>query len=87
MPSDKEPSPPLYQMKIFAPDTVQAKSRFWYFVAYLKNVKKAAGEVLACDEVSILFLFKWLMESPKIFGLRESLSTLIIKEAMKLFKI
>jgi len=39
-------------MKIFAPDMVQAKSRFWYFIRFLKNVKKAHGEVLACDEVS-----------------------------------
>jgi len=41
-------------MQIFAPDSVQAKSRFWYFIRFLKNVKKANGEVLACDEVSYL---------------------------------
>jgi large subunit ribosomal protein L18Ae len=51
LPTEKEPKTPLYQMKIFAPDSVQAKSRFWYFIRFLKNVKKAHGEVMACDEV------------------------------------
>jgi len=51
LPSEKEPHPPLYQMKIFAPNTVQAKSRFWYFIRFLKNVKKAHGEVVACDQI------------------------------------
>jgi len=51
LPTEKETTPPLYQMKIFAPNYVQAKSRFWYFIALLKNVKKANGEVLACDEI------------------------------------
>lgn len=51
LPSEKDPKTPLYQMKIFAPDSVQAKSRFWYFIRFLKNVKKANGEVLACDQI------------------------------------
>jgi len=51
LPSEKEPHTPLYQMRIFAPDTVQAKSRFWYFIRFLKNVKKAHGEIVSCDQV------------------------------------
>jgi hypothetical protein len=54
LPTEKEPNPPLYQMKIFAPNTVQAKSRFWYFIRFLKNVKKAHGEIVACDQVLFL---------------------------------
>jgi large subunit ribosomal protein L18Ae len=39
-------------MKIFACNSVQAKSRFWYFIRFLKNVKKANGEIMACDQVN-----------------------------------
>ena len=52
LPTDKEPNPPLFQMKIFAPNTVTAKSRFWYFIRHLKNVKKAHGEIVSIAEVS-----------------------------------
>nr|BAJ93879.1 predicted protein [Hordeum vulgare subsp. vulgare] len=51
LPSEKESQPPLFQMKIFAPDSVQAKSRFWYFLRFLKNIKKAHGEIVACDQI------------------------------------
>ena len=53
LPSEKEQDPPLYQMRIFAPDTVQAKSRFWYFLRFLKNIKKAHGEIVSCGQVII----------------------------------
>lgn len=51
LPTEKDVHTPLYQMKIFAPNTVQAKSRFWYFIRFLKNVKKAHGEIIACDQI------------------------------------
>jgi len=51
LPTEKDKNPPLYQMKIFAPNTVQAKSRFWYFIRFLKNVKKAHGEIVAIDQI------------------------------------
>ncbi len=38
-------------MKIFAPNSVVAKSRFWYFVSRLHKVKKANGEILHVTEV------------------------------------
>merc|ERR1711883_53875 len=38
-------------MQIFAPDTVAAKSRFWYFVSFYKKVNKTAGEIIECNEV------------------------------------
>jgi large subunit ribosomal protein L18Ae len=49
----KNEQTPLYQMKIFANNKVQAKSRFWYFIALLKNIKTAHGEIVACDEVKL----------------------------------
>lgn len=45
------PAPQVYRMNIFAPNTVVAKSRFWYFLRKLKRVKKANGEIVAVDEI------------------------------------
>merc|ERR1712059_172133 len=39
--TEKLPNPPIYRMRIFAPDIVSAKSRFWYFLKQLKKVKKS----------------------------------------------
>ena len=33
-------------MRIFAPNPVVAKSRFWYFMTKLKKIKKANGEIV-----------------------------------------
>jgi len=51
IPTEKDTQPPLYQMKIFATNEVVAKSRFWYFIRFLKNVKRAHGEIIACDQI------------------------------------
>jgi large subunit ribosomal protein L18Ae len=51
VPTDKVANPPLYRMRIFAPDVVSAKSRFWYFLKQLKKVKKSVGEILQCSEI------------------------------------
>ncbi|CAG0898166.1 unnamed protein product [Darwinula stevensoni] len=50
-PSEKERNPPLYRMRIFAPDYVTAKSRFWYFLRKLKKLKKTNGEVVSLERV------------------------------------
>ena len=34
MPTDADPTPKIYRMRIFAPNEVVAKSRFWYFLRY-----------------------------------------------------
>jgi len=41
----------LYRMKLFAPNEVVAKSRFWYFLSQLKKVKKATGEIVSVIEI------------------------------------
>lgn len=38
-------------MRIFAPNTVVAKSRFWYFMAQLRKLKKANGEIVSLNVV------------------------------------
>ena len=46
---------PLYRMRIFAPNKIVAKSRFWYFLTKLKKVKRANGEILAVNEITEKF--------------------------------
>jgi len=41
-------------MRIFAPNTVVAKSRFWYFLMKLRKVKKANGEIVSLNVVCSL---------------------------------
>jgi hypothetical protein len=52
LPTEDEPTPKLYRMRIFAPNEVVAKSRFWYYLRKLKKVKKANGEIVAVTKVS-----------------------------------
>jgi large subunit ribosomal protein L18Ae len=51
LPTDANPTPKLYRMRIFAPNDVVAKSRFWYFLGRLRKVKKANGEVVSLNQV------------------------------------
>ncbi|CAF4801324.1 60S ribosomal protein L18a [Pieris napi] len=51
LPSDNEPKPPLYKMRIFSPDQIVAKSRFWYFLRQLKKFKKTTGEIVSIREI------------------------------------
>ncbi|CAK7244898.1 MAG: 60S ribosomal protein L20B [Sporothrix thermara] len=52
LPTETNPSPALYRMRIFAPNEVVAKSRYWYFLRGLKKVKKATGEIVAVNVIS-----------------------------------
>lgn len=51
LPSEAEPTPKLYRMRLFAPNEVVAKSRFWYFLKKLRKVKKSAGEIVSLNEL------------------------------------
>lgn len=51
LPTETNPTPKLYRMRIFAPNTVVAKSRFWYFLMKLRKVKKANGEIISLNVV------------------------------------
>jgi len=50
-PTEAEPEPKLFRMKLWATDHVRAKSKFWYFLSKLQKVKKANGQVVACNEI------------------------------------
>jgi large subunit ribosomal protein L18Ae len=46
-------------MRIFAPNEVVAKSRFWYFLGKLRKIKKANGEIVSVNQVRA----NWRMRS------------------------
>jgi len=51
LPTESDPTPKLYRMRIFAVNAVVAKSRFWYFLRQLKKVKKANGEIIGINVI------------------------------------
>ncbi|KAJ6234290.1 60S ribosomal protein L18A [Anaeramoeba flamelloides] len=51
IPTKKAPNPQIYRMKLFAPNSVVAKARFWYFTKRLVKIKKVKGEILSVDEI------------------------------------
>ena len=53
LPTDKEPVPKLYRMRLFAPNDVVAKSRYWYFLKQVNKVKKTSGEIVSVNEVGL----------------------------------
>lgn len=51
LPTESVPEPKLFRMRIFAPNEVVAKSRYWYFLQKLHKVKRASGEVVSVNEI------------------------------------
>ncbi|CAO1615790.1 unnamed protein product [Parajaminaea phylloscopi] len=52
LPTEQEAEPPLYRMRIFAPNTTVAKSRFFYFLRQLRKMKSATSEIVAIHPVA-----------------------------------
>jgi large subunit ribosomal protein L18Ae len=52
LPSEANPTPKLYRMRIFAPNDVVAKSRFWYFLSRLRKIKKTNGEIVSLNKIN-----------------------------------
>ena len=51
VPSEADATPTVYRMRIFAPNEVLAKSRFWYYLKRQNKLKKINGEVVSVKEV------------------------------------
>ncbi|XP_018012052.1 60S ribosomal protein L18a [Hyalella azteca] len=51
LPTKIDTNPQLYKMRIFAPNIIVAKSRFWYFLSKLRKVKKSSGEIVQVKRV------------------------------------
>merc|ERR1719240_1434646 len=45
-PTQKNPVPKIYKMKLFAKNPVIARSKFWYFMKKINRAKKSGGEIL-----------------------------------------
>lgn len=52
-PTDKEPNPAVYRMKVFAPNEVTGASQFWYLMHQMRKMKKTTGEILDIIEVRL----------------------------------
>lgn len=50
-------------MRIFAPNDVVAKSRFWYFLGKLRKIKKANGEIVSLNQVRFINQLLFLMDA------------------------
>jgi large subunit ribosomal protein L18Ae len=51
LPTETNPTPTLYRMRLFAQNEVVAKSRFWYFLMKLRKVKKSNGEIVSLNVI------------------------------------
>eukprot|EP00158_Paraphelidium_tribonemae_P000072 Partr_v1_DN14916_c0_g1_i1_m42898 putative 60s ribosomal protein len=51
LPTATQPNPKVFRMRLFAPNPVVAKSRFWYFISRVHKMKRASGEILGCHQI------------------------------------
>jgi large subunit ribosomal protein L18Ae len=51
LPSEKNPNPELYRMRVFARDPVLARSKFWYHMKRQHKVRKIQGEIVSTSEI------------------------------------
>eukprot|EP00939_MAST-03C_sp_MAST-3C-sp1_P005336 g5336.t1 len=51
VPTETDQEPPVFRMRVFAPNSVTAKSRFWYFLHKIHKLKKTTGEILSVNEI------------------------------------
>eukprot|EP00611_Tribonema_gayanum_P005858 TRINITY_DN15079_c0_g2_i6.p1 TRINITY_DN15079_c0_g2~~TRINITY_DN15079_c0_g2_i6.p1 ORF type:complete len:205 (-),score=64.49 TRINITY_DN15079_c0_g2_i6:176-757(-) len=50
-PTEADPNPPAYRMKVFAATKVGAISSFWYLIHQMRKMKKTTGEILDVNEI------------------------------------
>merc|ERR1719421_2056598 len=51
VPTERDPNPKAYRIKLFCKNKANAKSRFWYFIRRIVKMKKANGEILSIREI------------------------------------
>ena len=61
LPTEMDPEPEMYRTRLFAPNPVTAKSRYWYFMHRLEK-KKGTGEILSVNGVAIGWVVCWFRE-------------------------
>ena len=50
-PTASNPVPQIYRMRIFAPDSVRARSQFWSFMNRSLKIKRNRAQLLSCTEL------------------------------------
>jgi len=50
-PTQKNPVPKIYKLKLFAKNPVIARSKFWFFMKRINKAKKSGGEILRMTEL------------------------------------
>merc|ERR1712196_17085 len=51
VPTERDPEPKAYRIKLFTKNETQARSRFWYFIRRLVKMKRANAEILSVREI------------------------------------
>merc|ERR1712054_266180 len=64
LPSDSNPEPTCYRIRVFAKNIVLARSHFWYEMKRQNKVRKCQGEI-----VSVSQIFEKKTQSVKNYGL------------------
>merc|ERR1712146_650528 len=63
-PDELYPNPPIFRMRLFCPNEVVAKSKFWYIMKQTHKMKKASGEIL-----SVIRIYERTPKKVKNFGI------------------
>ena len=50
-PTEQDPSPKVYALRLFAPNEVVAKSKFWYHLRRQLKTKSAQGQILSVNQI------------------------------------
>lgn len=51
LPTEQDPSPKVYALRLFAPNEVVAKSKFWYHLRRQLKTKAAQGQILSVNQI------------------------------------
>ena len=51
LPTEQESNPKVYALRLFAPNEVVAKSKFWYHLRRQLKTKAAQGQILAVNKI------------------------------------
>jgi large subunit ribosomal protein L18Ae len=49
LPTEQDPVPKVYALRLFARNSVIAKSKFWYHLRRLLKTKSAQGQILSVN--------------------------------------
>lgn len=51
LPTEQDPTPKVYALRLFAPNEVVAKSKFWYHLRRQLKTKAAQGQILSVNKI------------------------------------